>query len=642
MKQKNKDYDNSEPKAKKLKKSVSFSAVVDVDEVQQKIPKKAKLIKSNVDDNSHVKRGKFEKPVAGKKTEKPNKFNRPEKSAKPNVVRGKGGPQLSSKTGTTEKPDWLTFKKEKKELKEKRKAKRLCKVYDVTVQVKKIGEKLRRSDCSAEERLKLSTELHDLLKGHYKKMIFTHDISRLVQWIFKYGKPDIKESIILELKPCIVSMLQSKYAKNCIKIALKHGTSEIRSLILLSFYGNVMNLVNHSISAPIMEYAYSTWATELQKLHFKQEFYGDMYKQAKDDKVKKLTDVFKSAADMKSATLTAVKRNLIKILNKKLINSTLVHIVLWEFLSNSNVEDRNELIVMLRSLVLQLSESKEGTKAAIMCIWHSSNKDRKIVMKSLKEHIKDVANSEHGHLILLAFFDCVDDTVLMKKMLLTEIQSNLTEIALNEYGKRVILYLVARRDSHYFHPADIEYLKQGDNNATSKKPAELRENELLLAVIDKFLESVSTETSVWLSNGSISMVALAILKRGSGENLKTAFEAVAKFIANLESKIVENEVEYKAIEHSGLHMMLKKLIQNDKNNIEKGEPTFGEALIELLDTNIIKQWIEFNRACFLLITLIETETKPLVTSLINKLQPLTEILKSKKSPGASILLKKIK
>jgi pumilio family protein 6 len=37
-------------------------------------------------------------------------------------------------------------------------------------------------------------------------------------------------------------------------------------------------------------------------------------------------------------------------------------------------------------------------------------------MKSLKGHMMEVAKSEHGHLLLLALFDTVDDTVLVKKV----------------------------------------------------------------------------------------------------------------------------------------------------------------------------------------------------------------------------------
>jgi pumilio family protein 6 len=39
-----------------------------------------------------------------------------------------------------------------------------------------------------------------------------------------------------------------------------------------------------------------------------------------------------------------------------------------------------------------------------------------MIMRSLKGHMMEVAKSEHGHLILLALFDTVDDTVLLRKV----------------------------------------------------------------------------------------------------------------------------------------------------------------------------------------------------------------------------------
>ena len=250
--------------------------------------------------------------------------------------------------------------------------------------------------------------------------------------------------------------------------------------------------------------------------------------------------------------------------------------------------------------------------------------------------------SEYGYLILLALFDSVDDTVLIKKIIFSEIQNDLTDIALNDHGKHVILYLVARRNSHYFAPSIVKYLEQGDNNATSKKPAHIREKELLDLISDSLLESVIINTPIWMSNSSIAMITLAILKVGTKEKLEKAFEAITIFITDLKSKIKEGDEEYKPIEHAGLHMMLKKLIQNDKELQEKGESTFGKILVNHLETNIIEEWIECNRGCFLFVLLLENGTVPTVNTILSKLKPVMNILKSKSNPGAKILLKKLK
>lgn len=37
------------------------------------------------------------------------------------------------------------------------------------------------------------------------------------------------------------------------------------------------------------------------------------------------------------------------------------------------------------------------------------------------------------------------------------------KIAVDEYGRKVLLFLVAWRDSSYFHPQDVELLKKGDS-----------------------------------------------------------------------------------------------------------------------------------------------------------------------------------
>lgn len=614
---------DNEPNPKKESVAISNSINDKNDVIKETESSKLKI--------KEGKKGKYEKPSSntGKGNIKHKNNNQMEK-------------HKTSNQNSTEKPNWVEFKKQKKELKEKYKAKRFSDIYELSIEAKRIGEKLRRSDCSALERKKLIAKAHDLLKGNYNKVVLTHDMSRIVQWLYKYSDSMIRQNIFKELQPLLLPMIESKYAKNCIKIMLKYGTPEIRNEIISACYGNVVRLMSHSLSAPLIEVMYSTWATDLEKMYLKQEFYGDMYKQAKDKDVKTLSDVFETATDMKSATLSAVKGNLTRILNKKLLNHTLVQCVLLEFLNNCSTEDRTEMIVMLRSSIVELSETKIGSKIAVICIWHGTNKDRKIMMKVLKENVKSVAMSEHGYLILLALFDSVDDTVLMNKLILSEIQKDLTDIALNDHGKHIILYLICRRNSHYFPPSIVSYLEQGDNNATSKKPADIREKELRDIISDPLLEAVTTNTATWMSTSCIAMVTLAILKVATGEKLKQALDSIAIFITNKKSIIKDGNNKYKPIEHAGLHMVLKKLIQYDKELQSKEEITFGEVLLPHLKRNTIETWIECNRGCFLLVLLLENETTSTVDALLTKLKPVMDILESKSNPGAKILLEKIK
>ena len=103
--------------------------------------------------------------------------------------------------------------------------------------------------------------------------------------------------------------------------------------------------------------------------------------------------------------------------------------------------------------------------------------------------MKDVACEPTGYLALLAAFDCVDDTVLLKKVrllisncmcsceknylkflsalqvVLQELFSSLLEVARHSTGRKVLLYLLAPRDPHYFNNDVVRLLSPGDENA---------------------------------------------------------------------------------------------------------------------------------------------------------------------------------
>lgn len=48
-----------------------------------------------------------------------------------------------------------------------------------------------------------------------------------------------------------------------------------------------------------------------------------------------------------------------------------------------------------------------------------SVQDRKVIIKSLKGLVCKVCQEENGYLVMMALFDCVDDTVLLRKAILS-------------------------------------------------------------------------------------------------------------------------------------------------------------------------------------------------------------------------------
>jgi len=84
------------------------------------------------------------------------------------------------------------------------------------------------------------------------------------------------------------------------------------------------------------------------------------------------------------------------------------------------------------------------------------------MIKSFKGHVTKIAAEEHGHLALLALFDCVDDTKLVGKAIIGELMPNLKEVLSTKHGRDVIVYLMSPRNTVWFYPGTLDVLKQGD------------------------------------------------------------------------------------------------------------------------------------------------------------------------------------
>lgn len=305
-------------------------------------------------------------------------------------------------------------------------------------------------------------------------------------------------------------MMQSKYGKHSVKFMLKCGLPELRRDIIKQFYGHVTKLTSHIISAPIFEYAY-TIAESYQRQELMQEYFGEIYKSSKDDHVYHLKDVYKDSPEMKAAALSATKANLLKVLNKNCLDSTLVQSVLEQFLSECSEKDKAELVPLLIPYIAVISNSKDGAKAAMQCIWSSSAKERKSIMKDLKEHLIDLSKHEHGYRTVITLLDVVDDTVLLNKIILSELFKHAQELVVDSWGRRVIFWLVLPGGGHV---SLLEELEKGRLIASSKKPTEIRRKEILEYSIPALLESIAKYPKEWLANGAVGMLTLAVLERG--------------------------------------------------------------------------------------------------------------------------------
>lgn len=341
-------------------------------------PTKAGVAKTG-DGKFKGKDGKFKGKGDNKFAGKPgNKFagHRPGNKFAGKPKFGDKNSASNDKNGEPEKTDWRKFKQDKKDLKLKRKQSK--NTYEISIEAKQIYEKLKCR--KTEKKAELVEKLFNLFSSGdvLRKVVMAHDTARIIQCMLKFASPSLREQLSERLMPYAVEMAISKYAHFCVLRMFKYGSPVTKSKLVDAFMGNVVKLAGHNISSKILDHVYLTVANAKQKSYMRQEFYGDLYKNSKDDNVKCLSDCYKDMANMKASILSAVKANLEHVANKQLVDNSLVHAIMLEYVKEMEEDKVEETVTMFASLIPLMLSTKDGCQAAIICFHKSTPKNRRV------------------------------------------------------------------------------------------------------------------------------------------------------------------------------------------------------------------------------------------------------------------------
>ncbi|XP_052255942.1 pumilio homolog 3-like [Dreissena polymorpha] len=536
----------------------------------------------------------------------------------------------------TKKPD--TKELSKKERKQVRKA--MKSNFEQIQRSKKIWEELRRVNTTPEKKTELCSELYTMVKGSMKEFCFAHDTARVIQCLIQYGTTEHREMVFEELKDEITTMAKSKYAKFLVKKMLMYGTKHHRSCVYKSFHGHVRKLIRHRIAADVLEYAYNEYANAHQRLSLLEDFYGPSFCLFKTPDIKCLGQIMLSQPDKREMILRNMREALLPLIDKNILVHSMVHKVFMEYFTYADNKMKSEMIESLRESVIHILHTRDGARVAMQCVWHGTAKDRKCLIKSLKGNVVKICQEEFGHLVMLAIFDCVDDTKLVKVALLDEMLKSVSEVADNQYGRKVLLYVLNPRDPHHFHPDMVRVLQEGDQSLTSKKEKSVRYQELLMAVSECLLQYIVDHVTRLVVNNNMLLLVLAVITHAHGDPTH-AMEAVAHIAA--EPFVAGNtEGGLHIIENPAGHMTLKRLIQNDKQRMNAGQKVlFSEVLLGKLPEGAVKAWAACNRGCFTIVSMLDLEHPEIIKNLVSCLKGLKSSLKKMTFKGAQVLAQKI-
>lgn len=143
-----------------------------------------------------------------------------------------------------------------------------------------------------------------------------------------------------------------------------------------------------------------------------------------------------------------------------------------------------------------LLASKQGLTVACIFFNVLDAKDRKLVVKSIQEPLKEMITNKIAHLFIIHVLNNLDDTVVSKKKILNDILLTIDENITDKYFNTVFLGIYAPKSKRFFQQDEINAFEAKMDLSTSKKDPAVRRIELM-NIVTKPLETFFEEHMMW-------------------------------------------------------------------------------------------------------------------------------------------------
>ncbi|XP_015937538.1 pumilio homolog 24 [Arachis duranensis] len=438
------------------------------------------------DDGSTKKRKRI--PASGSNAEasheSPSKAPKLSASKKPFKALKTRKPDAVPKDKTKKAP--LTGRERRlhaKELAEARKKKRK-RHFTLEQELAHLWEKMRRHEIAKEDRAKLVTEALQKMKGKIPEIAGSHISSRVLQTCVKHCSQAERDAVFEELRPHFLSLSYNAYSVHLVKKMLDNASKKQLAGFISTLRGHVAPLLRHMVGSVVVEHAYEL-SNAAQKQELLSELYStelQLFKDLVSLKESRLLDVISKLGLQKGSVIRHMTSVIQPILEKGIVDHSIIHRVLLEYFSVADQSSVTDIIRQLSSpLLVRMIGTKDGAKIGILCAKYGNAKERKKIIKGLKGHIAKTAYHQYGCLVLVCIFSVVDDTNLVTKVIIRELQPTLRELILDKNGRRPILQLLHPNCSRYFSPdelaslsSSIPSLSQKDQSETSTQTEALK------------------------------------------------------------------------------------------------------------------------------------------------------------------------
>ncbi|CAL0330180.1 unnamed protein product [Lupinus luteus] len=361
-----------------------------------------------------------------------------------------------------------------KELADARKMKRK-RHFTLEQDLARLWEKMRCREISKEDRTKLVTEALQKMKGKIHEIAGSHISSRVLQTCVKHCSQSERDAVFEELRPHFLALAYNAYAVHLVKKMLDSASKKQLAGFISALHGHIAPLLRHMVGSVVVEHAYEL-ASAAQKQGLLLELYSTEFKLFKDLvtlKESRLLDVMSKLSLQKGSVLRHMASVIQPILEKGIVDHSIIHRVLLEYFSIADQSSVTDIIQQLSSpLLVRMIGTKDGAKIGILCVKYGNAKERKKIIKGLKGHIDKTAYHQYGSMVLVCILSVVDDTKLITKAIIRELQPSLKELVFDKNGRRLFLQLLHPNCSRHFSPEDLASLNSSIPSFSLKDQSE--------------------------------------------------------------------------------------------------------------------------------------------------------------------------
>ena len=353
---------------------------------------------------------------------------------------------------------------------------------DKVVQAKALWNKLRDQNVETEQRKALVADIMSLIGDKLWDIVARHDASRVVQACFRYGEVTHQTAILSALQGKCYELTTTQYGHHLVKCVLRHGNAAARAQVIRELTGKVVKLCTHATGSAVLELLYNgskghKIATKAQLYSMFKECYGREF-MVFGNNSSSLTEFLAASPDRRDSVMGDLENLCERIITKGYHRFGYTHWLLHEYFAHCGPARMSAIVPSIVEATLHLASTPLGGNVLCDSLVAGGAKERKKIVKHFRGNATSVAQHECGHLVLMRALDVVDDTVLMRKAVVTELASTCIELCLDRYGYRVIMQLITPNEGRYVTNAKhMELLTKV--SATSKKAPEVRREEHL-------------------------------------------------------------------------------------------------------------------------------------------------------------------